>query len=498
MTVRVARTLSGLLLGTLVSLTAPLVGAKNLLINPDFEAASPRSGAAPAGWTATSDGGLLELSATDARPGRSLSITLRPGARSAGVGQFIDATPLRGRVVTFSALLKPQDAGAGLSGIWLRADAEAGRTLQQASSNMEPVNGTGDWQRRALRLLVPADAVRLAAGVSFGTTGTLRVDDFSLEVVDPANAPPASAAAKTYLEEAIAQIRKHALNRDKPDWNRVIAEAELLASGAQVPADTYPALRHVLGVLQDRHSFLMPASNATAAARNVSQQGFGITSTALGNIGYVKVPAFSNASEVRNEAYAKSLLQEIASQQAKGACGWMLDLRENVGGNMWPMLKGLQPLLGSGAVGHSVSADAKSQWIVGPDGTRQVWPAEFTHAAQSVDATSRAPVALLIGNRTASSGEAVAIAFIGREQARSFGQPTAGLSTANGSFRLSDGAVMLLTVASMADRTGKIYGQKIPPDEEVDAYKSPVALNDDPVVKAASAWLNQAAACKQR
>lgn len=495
MTVRIARALSGLLLGALVCLAAPVTGAKNLFANPDFEAAPAASGAAPAGWTAISDGGLFELSATDARSGQSLSIKLKPGARSAGVGQFIDAIALRGRVVTYSAWLKPKEVGGGLSGIWLRADAEAGRTLQVTNSNAEPVSGTGEWQRRTLRLRVAEDAVRLAAGVSLGTAGTLLADDFSLEVTDEADVPLPSAAARAYLDEAVALTRKHAMNRDKPDWKRVIADAELLAAGAQNPAETYPAIRHVLAALQDRHSFLLPASNAMAAARNVSQEGFGITSSTLGSIGYVKVPAFANASAVRNEAYAQSVRQEVASLQAKGVCGWILDLRENTGGNMWPMLKGLQPLLGKGAVGYSVLPDAKAQWIVDPNEARQVLPAEFTQAAQAVDVTSRAPVALLLGNRTASSGEAVAIAFIGREHVRSFGQPTAGLSTTNRPFRLSDGALLLLTIGSMADRSGKVYGQRLEPDVKLDAAKSGTALREDPVVAAALDWIKSQRDC---
>jgi C-terminal processing protease CtpA/Prc len=76
-------------------------------------------------------------------------------------------------------------------------------------------------------------------------------------------------------------------------------------------------------------------------------------------------------------------------------------------------------------------------------------------------------VAVLTDNLVASSGEAVVVSFRGRPNTRSFGSATCGLSTANSGFRLSDGATLQLTTASMADRTRVNYGVSIAPDEAV-------------------------------
>ena len=61
----------------------------------------------------------------------------------------------------------------------------------------------------------------------------------------------------------------------------------------------------------------------------------------------------------------------------------------------------------------------------------------------------------------------------GRPQARSFGQPTAGVSTAASTFPLSDGATILLTTSTMSDRTGKRYGARVEPDELIAAPVEP-------------------------
>ncbi|MGV9658891.1 S41 family peptidase [Streptomyces koyangensis] len=57
------------------------------------------------------------------------------------------------------------------------------------------------------------------------------------------------------------------------------------------------------------------------------------------------------------------------------------------------------------------------------------------------------PVAVLTGPRTASAGEAVAIAFRERPDTRTFGDPTSGVPTANAPYPLSDGALVVLTTA---------------------------------------------------
>ena|SRR5437016_1571429 len=75
------------------------------------------------------------------------------------------------------------------------------------------------------------------------------------------------------------------------------------------------------------------------------------------------------------------------------------------------------------------------------------------------------PVTVLTGPVTASSGEAITVDFRGRPHTRSFGSPTNGVPTANGVFTLSDGALLVLTVAVDADRSGQTYDSAIAPDQ---------------------------------
>jgi C-terminal processing protease CtpA/Prc len=98
------------------------------------------------------------------------------------------------------------------------------------------------------------------------------------------------------------------------------------------------------------------------------------------------------------------------------------------------------------------------------------------------------PVAVLTSNITASAGEAVVVAFRGRPNTQSFGYQTAGYSTANRIFELSDGAWIVLTVSTFADRTGQLYGDKIAPDVKTELI--------DQMPREVEAWLLAQPACQ--
>ena len=54
-----------------------------------------------------------------------------------------------------------------------------------------------------------------------------------------------------------------------------------------------------------------------------------------GNIGYIELPALEGGSMVQH--YANSVQQDIADLDQAGDRGWIIDLRLDEGGTMWPM-----------------------------------------------------------------------------------------------------------------------------------------------------------------
>jgi C-terminal processing protease CtpA/Prc len=208
------------------------------------------------------------------------------------------------------------------------------------------------------------------------------------------------------------------------------------------------------------------------------------TPTLPATVGYVKITGFSGVG-AQATAFANALHRTIAAADRDGLAGWIVDLRGNTGGNMWPMLAGVGPILGEGLAGYFIDPDGAESWWEYRDGAS--W--NDAELLQRVDAPYRlrreAPkVAVLIDNGTVSSGEAVLIAFQRRPDTRSFGTATCGRSTANMEYKLSDGASLFLSVAIMADRSKFPYGAQVLPDEEI--------LDPLEVERRAVAWLQEA------
>ena len=195
-------------------------------------------------------------------------------------------------------------------------------------------------------------------------------------------------------------------------------------------------------------------------------------------------------------AYETNLQRIVADLDKSHPAGWIVDLRGNVGGNMWPMLAGIGPVLGEGDhLGEFFTLDSHSTWkyrngvaaeIEG--GKEEPCPAV---AGTPYKLAGTPKVAVLIDRGTGSSGEAIAIAFRGRRETRFFGEHTQGASTSNDVVRLSDGAAMWLTIGVDADRTGKQYMEGFDPDDVIRLGDKVLPDDQDPVLQGALRWLSR-------
>lgn len=288
--------------------------------------------------------------------------------------------------------------------------------------------------------------------------------------------------AKAHLDELLTLMQTHSINRLTIDWDDFRTKVYAQAATARSIEHTLPAIREALLLLGDGHSFYQAngRGGASAVTRPCSSTPVD-TPEVPATIGYISVGAFSGSTE-EAAAFTERIQQAIKAADQPGVTGWLIDLRRNSGGNMWPMVAGLSPLLGEGAHGSFVDpTGAKVVWEIRGDGVyydgRLITQNKAWYRLQS----EASRVAVLTDNLTASSGEAVAIAFKGRAGTRFFGTPTCGLSTANRPFPLSDGGRLYLTVAVMADRTGTTYGGPVVPDEAIE--------DPDKVVERALEWL---------
>lgn len=340
-------------------------------------------------------------------------------------------------------------------------------------------------RKRLLRLAALGVAVGVLLPVAGSASGLSQDPDDGM-----------SPGARTYLTKVLDLMEQQSVMRHRVDWAQLRRRVLEQAHGARTASDTYGVIAWALNSLGDGHSFFLDPQQSGARLGATTLSFEGLTGRALEDgLGYVSLPQVQGTQQTY-DAYVRQGRAAVAT--ADGACGWIVDLRDDRGGNMWPMLAVLGPVLGDGPAGGFVDAD----------GNRSTWSIQHGNAyadGEPVGWTdsepitrSAAPVAVLTGHRTGSSGEAVAVAFRGRADTRFFGEPTYGVPTGNMVYHLSDGATLVLTTADDVDRAGRTYNAPIRPDEEV--VNDPAAAvggDRDRVLAAARAWLHQQPGCQR-
>ena len=277
-----------------------------------------------------------------------------------------------------------------------------------------------------------------------------------------------STQARTYLEGLVGLMQANSINRLTIDWPAFRNTVFSVTPNAQTTVDTYPAITEALRLLGDGHStFRTPTGSVLfVPTRTCRTTGTGNTAVPA-TIGYVRVGSFSGNTE-QALTFANTIQATIKAADHDSIIGWVVDLRGNGGGNMWPMIAGIGPVLGEGIAGYFVDPiGLEISWEYRNGAS---WNASFRIQSVTTPYTlrkERPKVAVLSDNGIASSGEATLIAFRQRPNTRSFGVATCGLSTANQGFPINDGSLLNLTVAVMADRNKTKYGDQVTPDEVV-------------------------------
>jgi carboxyl-terminal processing protease len=287
---------------------------------------------------------------------------------------------------------------------------------------------------------------------------------------------------QTYLGQMVDVMQANSLHRLTINWTDFRSRVLAQSVGAQTLVDARPAIRLALQLLGDGHSSYRTIDGAVlfVANRTCSAGDPGVGEIPS-DIGYVKVAAFSGSAGEAT-AFARGIQDAIARADSDALVGWIVDLRGNGGGNMWPMIAGLGPVLGEGPAGFFIDPlGGEIEWAY-ENGSSRIGGIFQVGVPGPYRLRREQPrVAVLSDNPIASSGEAALISFRGRPGARSFGTATCGLSTSNRGFTLSDSALLNLTVSVMADRHRTKYGDSIAPDE--------VVADPGQVVPRAIAWL---------
>lgn len=256
-------------------------------------------------------------------------------------------------------------------------------------------------------------------------------------------------------------------------WKEARSSAQAQLKKAGSIEDTYPILREAIAVAGGKHSKLRLPSEIEAF-REESKLPLVSTDHMQNGIVTVVLPEYSQAAG-KKEEYARIVISWL--REHTDAKGVILDLRGNKGGDIAPMIAAVSPLLPDGDVlgyqypnGQVNKIKLKNGVCSGGSGI----------TVDSFKIPENLPIAILTDEWTASSGEAVLLAFRGMENVRTFGAATAGYASVNMVYSLYDGAQLWLTVAAdVCVRTGEVFCED---------PVSPDVLTDEPE-KEAAAWI---------
>lgn len=265
-------------------------------------------------------------------------------------------------------------------------------------------------------------------------------------------------------------MQAHVLTKEQIDWQTLKQDTLGLLGNTPTLQNRDQAIFHLVKASKTNHTFFRNHQTGKVIFYSDLKCKSEISDTRADkdipeDIGYLSVPGFVGGDRQKSNIFSRSLQSQIKQQDNAELKGWIIDLTSNSGGNMWPMLAGLTPILGNNSLGQFVTTD----------GSVTTWGAyngrllrNNTNTIYSVDSyklkSKDLPIAVLTSKRTASSGEASLIALKALPNTRTFGENSCGQSTANKSYQLSTGDALILTVSVMADKHGNPYGSSIHAD----------------------------------
>ncbi|AVI52164.1 hypothetical protein C5O00_13775 [Pukyongia salina] len=308
------------------------------------------------------------------------------------------------------------------------------------------------------------------------------------------------------LDKIITHAQEASLYRNNINWDSVKPQVYKLAKEAESVNDLSPALKYLLKSLGDEHGRVFHNNQIIAHYYSgelkdhlktfdpkiynkiqMAQTYYFHTEMLENEIGYIRIVGLPMGD---NEKMASEIQTEVCDLINAGAKNWIVDLRYNGGGNMHPMAEGIALLIGDDIVGGSqgLTNTESSVWRVE---NGDFFYDEYSIELQDDCAPKNLPkIAVLTSVYTASSGEALAVIFKGRDKTKFFGQKTFGMITVTDWEVIDETTAMTISVSYYKDRNGNVYNEFVDVDKELPFVIEPLSENDESI-RSAINWLKE-------
>lgn len=318
------------------------------------------------------------------------------------------------------------------------------------------------------------------------------------------------------IDSIFSTIRTYHVSSATADWNHLDKLRQETLSNATSRHDSIMAVVDVFAELNDVHSsitvdgqtygFYNPVSDSVYAivapmlSLAQARQGVILDTIIQDNMAYLNIPSIQVWGEDVNR-YAEEIQQKLCKALAAEPNALIIDLRLNTGGNMYPMLAGLWPILGDETVLYTMFPNGEPQFIwflkkgnlFARDGIETSFQNQITHIDPACKKSNQTiKVFVLVGQLTASSGQATAVALMGRPNTVFVGEPTAeGYITANNYYAIDAHIQLNMSSGYIADRNRVVYPTTFLPEVYVLGGDNILHLNQDKKVQMSQTICNR-------
>jgi len=305
--------------------------------------------------------------------------------------------------------------------------------------------------------------------------------------------PSNKTESKRVLDSIISITKTHSIYKNDVDWTKLEKQVydRFIDSGSII--SILEPTQYLLGELGDYHGFLVLNGKQywtkNKKTRNVNydykskihkkkqdkivsmliDQKKIITKIISDSIAYIEVPFFLNNQGIDsiNSNYTLKLRKAICNLSKTNPKGYIIDLRRNLGGTVYLMISGMGELLQNFDLGGT-TIDTKNyndKWTL-KEGNFHFGKNSLSNIPEikchiSID---NIPIVVLIGRYTASSGEVVATALKGQNNVKLIGEQTAGYTTTNSWFSISNNISLNPSISFYMSEDKTIHKDGVYPD----------------------------------
>ena len=447
------------------------------IVNPSFSILDSSAGIVAKGWTKTTNRIFYDTINAHTAPG-CIYIYNNDYFESV-CKQVIPFRPGKYKKFKLTLFIRTESR-KGYAGAYVKGMDNAGHMIYKNAMPDGKITGKKRWQLYEVEFYVTADVTQLELGFYFYDKGKAWFDDISIEALPDSPQKPASKVAKKYLGEVCKIIDKQGWYRDSVDLDQAYKNALELIPDAKTTSDCYEGVAYIMDRLGDKQGkFYDPATAKNwLKEEKINDERPLYPAVRMQDSYYVHInlPGVTAMSKTVDTNYADTLHQQLAALDQKSIKGWILDLRENVGGNATAMLAAVGPLLEIEVCGKYIRRKETVDWKY-KDGKAKIDTTVIKVNMPYVAPKPELPLTILTSDGTYGAGELVFVALKNREKTKSFGERTAGATYNEKRITLSDGAMLFFTAGIMSDTKGQRYDGRISPDSHIRLiYKEDVCL----------------------